>query len=432
MTKKDNDGKQLTLFADEAMFVAQPADLSASDIGGVGGIGEKLGPINPKVTLLDAPVDPLGKLAYIAMAYQGKFPTSYADVSDEDRMYYIRDMEKNVLGMPSEAVMFHFIIRNVTRAFTHQLVRTRHASFAQESLRFAVKEDFPTSLPPSLHGVDPREFDDNYEEYLRSVKYNPTCLDGKSGTDEDRNRCARQLEEAYQYAEKHTSREGLWRRDWDAEIEHSHVTYDRLIRSGMPAEDARGIMPHAILTQINMAIDLRALMNMAGQRLCTQAQYEHRLVWSGIIHEIRRYGDTKTYLTTKEPRTGVVFSRGWTSDGNGGQQKAYSVSSAWQYELLADRFKPVCYHTGRCQFRSDFDRYCNIRDRVEANYRVGRESSEWDESAMVRQEHAVETSLGIPVIPAIDPQEWLRPDAAIRKTGDWRSEQAQANIKGRR
>ena len=131
---------EIARFADESMFVAQRATS-----------------LEPEVTLLDAPDDPLGKLAYLAKSYQGKFPQSYEHISDADREYYIKDMEKNILGSPSEAVMFHFIIRNVSRSYTHQLVRTRHASYQQESMRFAVKEDFPVGLPPHLMGTKSKE-----------------------------------------------------------------------------------------------------------------------------------------------------------------------------------------------------------------------------------------------------------------------------------
>lgn len=388
-------GKAVQKWTDEAMFTAEKAIETENGY-------------RPTVALLDGPSDPLGKLAYIAKAYQGKFPNSYADITDEDRRYYVFDMEKNILGMPSEAVQFHFVLRNVTRSFTHQLVRTRHASYAQESMRFAVKEDFPVQLPPSLLGTE------SWTEWILAEDFVGKfgSLSGKSPdevweNDEDR-----------EYALRFASDRQKMRFKWDAAINYASDHYADLIEMGMPAEDARGLAPHAIVTQINWVVDLRALMATAGQRLCTQAQWEHREMWNSLIRSIREYGKSVSYVTNEE-----------------GPRNSGPRSSDWQYDLLANRFKPVCYQTGRCQFRSDFDRYCNIRDRVEANHSIGRPSSEWEEDLWEEKggydpetgERDVE--LGIP---AIRPTEWLAPNAAIRQDAEWRSEEALQNIKGRR
>lgn len=424
--------KRVAKFADESMFVAQPTE------------GEL-----PRVTLLDAPNDPLGKLAQIAQMYQGISKRSYEEISDADRLYYIGDMEKNVLGMPSEAIQFHFLIENVSRAWTHQVVRTRHASYAQESLRFAVKEDFPCALPPYLNGT--RSL---LDETLRFA-------DQMGFIDEDGTISDRLHSEAMITVLQNASDKQQQRFKYDERNETLRQWYLDMIDQGWPAEDARGILPHWILTKMNMVIDLRSLMGMAGQRLCTQAQWEHKQVWSGIIHSIREYGTDQVYRTIEPTRVLNLFE--FEKEGRSGSQEfdvaspefyslsevgdyngnlAYERSSAWQFEIIARRFQPVCYQTGRCQFRSDFDRYCNIRDRVEANAAIGRSSSEWNRSWLDRdrpQDQPDEVTDGVgslagrPLkINAIHPQEWLAPDAAIRPDGTWRNEQARKNIQGRR
>ena len=381
--------KEIARYADESMFTAEPATDTV-----------------PRARLLDAPNDPLGKLAFLAKAYQGKFPESYTAISDADREYYIQDMEKNILGMPSEAVMFHFVFENVTRSFTHQLVRTRHASYAQESMRFAVKEDFPVQLPAHLRGT--LSLEDWWAEETKNMIHPHTAFDA---------------EQNQEYIQRYASDVQRMRFVWDEGVEKASDVYAKLIDMGLPAEDARGLAPHAIVTKINVAIDLRALMQMAGQRLCTQAQWEHREIWASILNAIHDFGERVTYRTRELPRTGAIFSE--TGDHNG--DIAYEVSSAWQYQLLANRFKPVCYQTGSCAFQSDFDRYCNIRDRVQANAAINRPSSEWHKpkGQGLVGENLLE-------IPAIHPREWLDPNAAIQKTGDWRSEEARKNIEGRR
>ena len=155
------------------------------------------------------------------------------------------------------------------------------------------------------------------------------------------------------------------------------------------------------------------------------------MVWDGIIDQLYTFGDGLSYRTRELPKAGVPYSEQGDHHGN----LAYEASSAWQYRLLAERFQPICYQTGSCQFRSDFDRYCNIRDRVQKNAAIGRDSKEWDKPHMIttKQKDAFTDKPIIMLgIPAIGKHEWLRPDAAIKPTGDWRSAEAKKNIEGRR
>ena len=108
----------------------------------------------------------------------------------------------------------------------------------------------------------------------------------------------------------------------------------------MPAEDARGLLPTNLLTRINYNTSLRGLLEHSGVRLCSQAQHEWRLVWAKIIEAIRGYG-------------------------------------GWQFEELAGIFKPICYKTGKCEFMADVDRFCSIRERVEAHHKLGEPSDKW-------------------------------------------------------
>lgn len=325
MEKNSSAGTDVTKWADPAMYAAQPIDVP--DGGG------------PIVALLSMNPDPLGSIAAAALAYTGRFVSSLAEITDDERRYYLREVQKTALAMPLETVQFHFVLSGVSRSFTHQLVRQRTAAYAQESLRFAVKdgENLPVGLPPSLVGADPAEFGANYQEYLEMHDY-----DGMGPE-----RRAELLEEAYQYAEAHTSREGVWRRDWDQAIENIGAAYDRLINTGMPAEDARGLLPMNVLTRVNYITNLRGLKDHSGLRLCTQAQAEWRDVWSGIIAAIRGFG------------RGVG-------------------ENAWQFDALADVFRPICYYEGKCAFAADFDRACPIRDRVNALAAAGVPSTEWD------------------------------------------------------
>ena len=410
--------KRVSVWADESMFVAQ-----------------RTGGLVPVVRLISGPNDPLGTLAFLAKTYQGIFPNNLAEISDSDRQYYITDQEKNILGMPSEGIQFHFLIENVSRSFTHQLVRTRHASYAQESLRFAVKEDFPCGIPRFLEGT----LSLFEETMLFAERMGWTTLNGEDTNPVSAYISPENFARAEYTVRKNANLKQQERFKFDERNQALQAWYLDMIDQGWPAEDARGILPHWILTKINMVISLSSLMGMAGKRLCTQAQWEHKLVWDGILRALREYGQTQNYVTNEPARVSVkshavahnpeIYPISEVGDSNG--DLSYERSSAWQYEVLANRFKPVCYQTGQCQFRSDFDRYCNIRERVEANHKIGRPSSEWNEPHFVPTEHSgdVLVNLGIP---AIGPHEWLDPNAALRPDGEWRSEEAKANIAGRR
>lgn len=342
-------------YSDKAMFTAAP-------------VADK----TPKVYLLNATPDPLGSVAAMNYMYTGRPIRSLDEITDEDRERNWEDVQKTVLKAPFESVKLHFMFEGVTRAFTHQLVRQRTAVYAQESMRFAVKENATdeVALPPSLMGT---------------VSRSELSL---SGDDEP-------------------SDIQLARLAWDDAMAAVGGAYNKLIAAGMPAEDARGMLPTNILTRIHYITDLRALQQHAGFRLCTQAQFEWRMVWLGILQALRGYNSL----------TGIR------------QEEAINnrLNDNWQWQRLATIFKPVCYQTGKCEFMSNIDRHCSIRDRVNANHELGRPSSQWHEEEDVWEDpmtaspgvgtraSGVVRKDGKPVfIGAIQPREWMFDPAAAR------------------
>lgn len=271
----------VTRWADKAMFEAAP-------IRGDG----------PTVKLLSATPDPLGAIAAMCRMYEGKPTYDLADVTDDERKHYWEQVKATHLKAPLEAVDLHFFIEGVDRAFTHQIVRQRTAVFAQESMRFAVKENLADE-----------------------VGLPPTIREGSMEAD-------------------------IWR-DAVAQIERS---YKYLIENGVPAEDARGLLPTAVPTRLHYKTNLRNLLDHAGNRLCTQAQFVWRWVFSEIVKSIRNY-----------------------------QERTLSGYTTWQFEMIADDglFKPVCYSLGHCPFTADFDRACSIRDRVQAGEFEKINDAEW-------------------------------------------------------
>lgn len=357
-------GKEILNYADVAMFKAQeqPTD-------------------GPRVYLLSCNNDPLGSIAAAAKAYKGEFVSSLAEITDEERRYYLREVQKSALAMPLEAVNFHFRITGVTRGFTHQMVRQRTAAYSQESTRFAVKETVPVGLPPSLEGTLP--WNDYVRKCVEELYPKREVLFGSLN-----------WQESERYAQRQATQSQLWRREWDECVTDIAATYNALVDAGMPAEDARGILPTNLLTQLNYFTNLRNYKDEAGKRLCTQAQFEWRIVFSKMMQAIRDYGRVNN---------GVETTYALLNIGKFGGSE--TKSSAWQFDAIADLFKPICYYRGSCQFQADFDRACTIRDRVESFATLNVPSSQWGKG--VGNEVT-------PGVPAIHPEEWLLDPSAAR------------------
>jgi flavin-dependent thymidylate synthase len=279
---------EVSTYVDKAMYPAEPA------------VGQGF----PQVTLLSATPDPLGSIAAMVFMYKGRVIRDLRELTEEDRMWAWEQANSTHLKAPLEAVDLHFMVENVTRAFTHQMVRQRTAVYAQESMRFAVKEDI-AARPGPLIGS---------------------------------NKQALEM--------------------WGATMKAVWLAYQSLIANGVPAEEARGLLPHDTLTRLNYKTNLRNLVDHLGNRLCTQAQFEWRLVGAQIIKALADYqppvfpGDRKTV-------------------------EGYGLN--WQYEFIAasSLFRPVCYALGRCPFTAEFDRGCTIRERVDAERFDQIEVREW-------------------------------------------------------
>lgn len=378
--------KEISKWADDFMFEAAPIDSAKG----------------PEVFLLGANADPLGSIAHAALAYVGDFRENLSMITDDERRHYLGEIQKTALAMPLETVNFEFMFRGVTRGFTHQLVRQRTASYSQESTRFAVKSGVPVGLPPSLIGSDPEGWQKNWSEGFKQG------LELRMGDDDD---SARRLTNEYadQYAFKYTSEKDRWRHKWDKTVADIAGSYNYLVEDGMPAEDARGMLPTNLLTQVNYNTSLRGLQDHAGLRLCTQAQFEWRLVWTQIVQAIRKYGRSETYWVQIDQKN-LMASGTRTRNGHMEQE----LSSQWQFDAIADLFRPICYKTGKCEFKADFDRKCTIRGRVDAFAANNIPSTEWANNDIEgTYANGQPGSHTIRLLP-ISPVEWLMDPSAAR------------------
>jgi flavin-dependent thymidylate synthase len=252
----------------------------------------------PRVHLLSATPDPLGAVAAFAMMYEGRVVRDLAEITDDERRRYFDDCFNTALRTPLEAIDLHFMVEGLTRASWDQMRTQRTAVFAGESLRFAVKPDLKDS-----------------------VRMGPSVMiNGPSN-------------------------QGVW----EKAIDTVNDAYHHLIANGVPAEDARGLLPMNVLTRGHWKTNLRNLEAEIGKRLCTQAQFEWRLIHADLRRAITEYKG-HSYQSPQTPDSPYT-----------------AQSSAWQFQYIADSnlFKPICFQKGACMFKAQMDRGCTIRERVD-------------------------------------------------------------------
>lgn len=150
-------------------------------------------------------------------------PDTWDDEKRQAELDYMRDTIKSSW----EFVDFTFEIEGVTRAFTHQLVRTRTGSYAQQSMRAA---DF-SAADVVMPGQD---------NNLASLIV------------------------------------------WAAAANRVQMAYTDMVALGMSLQDARGILPINVSNNIIAKFNLRTLHEMAKVRLCTRTQGEYQEVFRAM------------------------------------------------------------------------------------------------------------------------------------------------------
>ena len=190
----------------------------------------------PIVKLISKPENML-KTVYTACrtCYSADYPINiYEAADDEEKMLkLIGRVISSGHYSTIEHIQVSFAISNVSRACTHQLVRHRHMSFSQKSQRY-VKEkgQFDYLIPPT-------------------IEKNP------------------ELREKFV--------------DFMSEIS---AKYQEFVEAGIPAEDARAVLPNATATSMVASLNLREMIHLANLRLCTRAQYEIRTLVKMMCEEL--------------------------------------------------------------------------------------------------------------------------------------------------
>jgi thymidylate synthase (FAD) len=155
-----------------------------------------------------------------------------------------------------EHASYTFAIDGVSRALTHQLVRHRLASYNQQSQRYVTYSDEPTFVVPPSVAADPAARD----------AFDDACAS-------------------------------------------AFASYRALLDAGVPAEDARYLLPNAMETKIVVTMNVRELMHFFELRCCKRAQWEIREL---ALEMLRLAEQTAPYLFMD---AGAACRRGPCNEG---------------------------------------------------------------------------------------------------------------------
>ena len=143
------------------------------------------------------------------------------DSDPKNPMALVKHLYKGGHHSVFEHIYFTFKIEGISRACSHQLVRHRHCSFTQRSQRYCSEDGFDAVKPKTITDID---ILGHFEKIM-------------------------------------------------SDLENDYIG---LQECDVPNEDARYILPNACATSLYLSCNLRELIHMANERLCTRAQWEIR------------------------------------------------------------------------------------------------------------------------------------------------------------
>jgi len=133
-----------------------------------------------------------------------------------------------------EHASFTFAIEGISRVTSHQLVRHRLASYTQQSQRYVSLKEFNYITPATISAKP--EWGVKYNEMVRAA----------------------------------------------------HRLYLEMLDVGIPAEDARYVLPNAAETRLVMTMNARELIHACSLRLCLRAQWEIVELFEHIKAEVEK------------------------------------------------------------------------------------------------------------------------------------------------
>lgn len=207
-----------------------------------------------RVTLINYTPDALETLIFTKGTRLKMAPTGLEDIKAWPMERKLKELDYMLGTIQSswEFVDYVFLIEDVTRAFTHQLVRHRAGtSFAQQAQRAVDMTGFHYVATGNLRAPGeqaPRWTQDVGEQWPGGE---PPVLDVQSSM-------------------------------YDLAMLEIERAYAALVAQGVPPQDARGLLPTNIATNIVFKANLRTLHDMGLKRLCVKAQGEFQDVFRAI------------------------------------------------------------------------------------------------------------------------------------------------------
>jgi len=194
-----------------------------------------------EVILIDWARDPLAKLyAAYRTCYSPKTPAEvWSEIRDgtvaKDAIRaFIAERLKTGHASPLEQVVFWFGISGVSRSLSHQFVRHRIGiSFEQQSQRYV-------------------RYKEDRLEYVRPKTWEGAGLGG----------------------------------EYDRLMGEINRVYRQALDAGIPAEDARFVLPNATPTNFQVMVNFTELLHIADLRLCWRAQWEIRRMVALMRREV--------------------------------------------------------------------------------------------------------------------------------------------------
>ena len=133
-----------------------------------------------------------------------------------------------------EHASYTFAIEGVSRALTHQLVRHRLASYNQQSQRYV-----------------------KFKNGVEVVKPHTVCESPEA--------------------------EAIF----DEAVSAATEAYQKLLAAGIPAEDARYLLPNAAESKIVVTMNIREILHFFEHRCCNRAQWEIRELAHAMLELVR-------------------------------------------------------------------------------------------------------------------------------------------------
>ena len=179
-----------------------------------------------RVTIVGQTQDPMDLLIMSKSTRLEMCPEMLVDIKLMSQAEKLEQLDYMVNTIKSSWEFFDisFLIEGVSRGFTHQFVRNRQGTYAQQTMRILPMTKFKYITGPTIKN----NFGANFK-YERAME----CI---------------------------------------------QKTYDDLIDMGVAIEDARGILPTNICTNIMVKHNLRSLSDMLASRASHRTQDEYRQV----------------------------------------------------------------------------------------------------------------------------------------------------------